>query len=68
MTMGNDDKKSVPIPAPDATRCEAGGGSCGAGQPLFTMSGLVFCAHHFDFPNSKEGRIAIATKQINEEK
>lgn len=53
-------------PAPDATRCEAGGGSCGAGQPLYETDGLIHCDHHSTWPASKEGKIAIATKKINE--
>jgi hypothetical protein len=63
--MANEDKMK---PAPDAARCEAGGGSCGAGQPLFKTGGLIHCAHHASWPSSKEGRIAAATNQINNEK
>jgi hypothetical protein len=60
-----DDKK---VPAPNATRCEAGNNTCGAGQPLFTSGGLVYCEAHSGWPTSKEGRVASATKSINEEK
>ena len=56
--MANDKMK----PMPDATRCEAGGGSCGAGQPLYTANGLVFCEHHASWVDSKEGKIAAAVK------
>lgn len=59
--MAND--KSDKVPAPNALRCEAGGNSCGAGQPLFTAKGLVFCDHHADWPNSKEGRVEIAMRE-----
>jgi len=63
--MAKDDNKKQP--APDATRCEAGGGSCGAGQPLFTQNGLVFCEHHSSWPESKEGRKEIAVRNIDKE-
>jgi hypothetical protein len=61
--MANDKKKS----APEATRCEAGGGSCGAGQPLYVTDGLVHCEHHSSWPESKEGRIMAATRKIEKE-
>ncbi len=51
-------------PAPDATRCDAGGGTCGAGQPLYTVNGLYFCFSHAAWPASKEGRIATAIALI----
>jgi hypothetical protein len=63
MTMANEKL----TPAPKAEKCEAGGGSCGAGQPLYTVNGLVFCEHHADWPNSKEGRKVAAIKTIDKE-
>lgn len=55
--------------APDALRCEAGEGSCGAGQPLYETDGLIHCEHHASWPSSKEGKKAAAVKKIdNEEK
>lgn len=62
MTMANEKK-----PAPNGVKCEAGGGSCGAGQPLFETNGLIHCEHHASWPSSKEGKIMLATKKINEE-
>lgn len=59
--------------APDATRCEAGTdekhpqGSCGQGQPLFVTNGLNHCAHHSDWPNSKEAKKLIAIRAIDKE-
>lgn len=52
-------------PAPDATRCEACGNSCGAGQPLYETDGLHHCEHHADWPNSVEGKRAAAIKKID---
>ena len=57
--MAIDEKKS----APNATRCEAGSGSCGAGQPLFTTNGLVYCNAHAGWPTSKEGRTEAAVRE-----
>jgi hypothetical protein len=54
-------------PAPEATRCEAGGNSCGAGQPLFDTDGLIHCATHAAWPTSKEGRKEIAVRAIDKE-
>lgn len=62
--MAKDDKMK---PAPDAKRCEAGNDSCGAGQPLYTQNGLVFCDHHASWVNSKEGKIAAAVKSASQE-
>jgi hypothetical protein len=59
--MANDKK----TPAPEAVRCELDG--CGAGQPLYTTNGLNHCAHHADWPTSKEGRKVIAHREIDKE-
>lgn len=58
--MPNDKLK----PAPDAKRCGAGNDSCGAGQPLYETNGLIHCEHHALWPMSKEGRIAVAVKEV----
>lgn len=50
-------------PAPEAKRCEAGDGSCGAGQPLYETNGLVHCPHHTAWPASKDGQLAAAIKE-----
>lgn len=55
------------VPAPDAKRCEAGGGSCGAGQPLYVTNGLFHCEPHASWPDSKEGRVAAAIKKAENE-
>lgn len=52
-------------PAPSATRCEAHNNSCGAGQPLYDTGGLIHCEHHGDWPNSPEGKRALAIKKID---
>lgn len=62
MSMANEKKAT-----PSAERCEAGGGSCGAGQPLFETNGLIHCEHHASWPESKEGKKAAAVKKIDAE-
>jgi len=62
------ESKAALVPAPDAKRCEAGNDSCGAGQPLYVSDGIIHCEHHASWSCSKEGRVAAATKKINEEK
>jgi hypothetical protein len=56
--MANDKMK----PAPEAKRCEAGGNSCGAGQPLYVTNSLTHCEPHASWPESKEGQLVIAIR------
>jgi hypothetical protein len=63
MDIADEEKKLSP--APSEKVCDCAG--CGAGQPLYTKDGLVFCFSHRDWPNSKEGRKLVATRKIDKE-